>query len=130
MRVLLFLSLFIISCTSNNVHESNTETLDKVDSIINQSNEGIVDAEIIAAKSDSATKIYVIKKVQELKYLNNLKKIKQVSVIEKIMIKTDTVYIETKKNFWGKSKVSKMISKDENFKEAYDTLTTSIDTLN
>lgn len=130
MRVLLFLSLFIISCTSNNIYESNTETLGKVDSIINQSNEGIADAEIISTKSDSATKVYVIKKVQELKYLNTLKKIQQVSVIEKIITKTDTVYIETKKNFWGKSKVSKMVSKDENFKEAYDTLTTSIDIIN
>jgi hypothetical protein len=116
MRTLaVILVLFLASC------ESKQKTIiipDATDSLIQKSERGLTSAIKINHKSDSVTHVVVIKKVKELKYLNSLLKIYEKELIQtrntevKTIYKTDTVYIETKKSFWGKTKTEKSVKSD------------------
>ncbi len=118
--------MFLFSCT-NQESEVVIEKADAVDSLIEQSNKNLDSVQIIDHKSDSVTKEQVTKIVKEISYLNTevekYKEVlsKQTIATEKIVYKIDTVYIETKKNFWGKEKTNTTIKSDSVVTEKVDT---------
>ena len=118
--------MFLFSCT-NQESEIVIEKADAVDSLIEQSNKNLDSVQIIDHKSDSVTKEQVVKIVKEISYLNHevekYKEVlsKQTIATEKIVYKIDTVYIETKKNFWGKEKTNTTVKSDSVITEKIDT---------
>lgn len=129
MRVLLSI-LFLISVISCNRHKTDDLNIAlEADSILLKSKSNLDTAVIVNQKSDSMTKETIIKVVKEIKFLNNeVEKYKQVNLLtnqivatEKIIYKIDTVYIETKKNFWGKQKTTTSIKSDSIVNEVIDT---------
>ena len=87
----------------------------EVDNILENSQKHFDTAVIVYKQSDSVAKEQVVKIVKEISYLNTevekYKEVlsKQTIATEKIVYKIDTVYIETKKNFWGKEKTNTTI---------------------
>jgi regulator of replication initiation timing len=127
MRNLLLLSvLFLFSCKNQN-QEVITKQMVEVDNILENSQKHFDTAVIVYKQSDSAAKEQVIKIVKEISYLNTevekYKEVlsKQTIATEKIVYKVDTVYIETKKNFWGKEKTNTTIKSDSVVTEKIDT---------
>jgi hypothetical protein len=134
MKYILFFIIIFISC--NVGMESPVPTqVSSVDSILKESMLHMDTAKIVSDKSDSAVKKDVIKVIREFKILNNeIEKYKirslntqQVVATERIIYKTDTVYIETKKNFWGKERTKTSIKSDSSVNESTDS-TIKIDT--
>jgi hypothetical protein len=127
-RVTLLAILFILSC-KNKESEVITEQPSKIDSIIEKSKNNFEAAALVSNKSDSATNKTIYKIIKEIGYLttevNNYKKInlmsKEVVSTEKIIYKIDTVYIETKKNFWGKEKTKTSVKSDSSVDMSIDT---------
>jgi hypothetical protein len=127
-RVTLLAILFILSC-KNKESEVITEQPSKIDSIIEKSKNNFEVAALVSNKSDSATNKTIYKIIKEIGYLttevNNYKKInllsKEVVSTEKIIYKIDTVYIETKKNFWGKEKTKTSVKSDSSVDMSIDT---------
>jgi uncharacterized lipoprotein YajG len=126
-RVILIASLFIISCNSK-PKETTIET-PGIDSVIQKSQHDLDSAEIISNKSDSVTKQTVTKVIHNIKLLTKeIERHKQIELLlkqtvatEKIVYKIDTVYIETKKNFWGKEKTNTTVKSDSLVSEKIDT---------
>jgi hypothetical protein len=127
-RISLIAILFILSCKNKNP-EVITEQPSKIDSIIEKSKNNFEAAALVSNKSDSATNKTIYKIIKEIGYLttevNNYKKInlmsKEVVSTEKIIYKIDTVYIETKKNFWGKEKTKTSVKSDSSVDMSIDT---------
>ena len=142
MRNIVFLiSFFLLSCNENKTDET-TEPSSITDSVLIKSQSNLIQSDSIQKKSDSTTKEQVIKVIREFKYLTNeVEKFKteriqlmnvQNMVTEKIIYRIDTVYIETKKNFWGKEKTSTSIKSDSTTTTNTDSSTTTtekIDTI-
>lgn len=134
----LFWIIFIGCSTSDSVEKEYVST---DDSILIKSQSNLDTAAIVNHKSDSITKQNVIKVIKEIKFLTNeVEKYKEINLMmsqkvvnEKIIYKIDTVYIETKRNFWGKEKTSTSIKSDSIVNERIDTSlekSVKIDTLN
>ncbi len=132
MRKLLFLIVFFTAC----VDSSNTNMMDtsSIDSILINSKNNLDTAIIVNTKSDSITKETIVKVVKEIKFLTNeVEKYKEINLLtsqkvatEKIIYRIDTIYIETKKNFWGKEKTSTSIKSDSIINEKIDTTIKSV----
>ncbi len=134
----LFFIIFIGCSTSDSVEKEYVSTSD---SILIKSQSNLDTAAIVNYKSDSITKENVVKVIKEIKFLTNeVEKYKEINLMmsqkvvnEKIIYKIDTVYIETKRNFWGKEKTSTSIKSDSVVNERIDTSlekSVKIDTLN
>lgn len=123
MKKLLLLSvLFLFSC-GNKENEAVDEKIIEADNILENSQKHFDTAIVVYQQSDSAAKEKVIQIVKEINYLNvEVEKYKSQTVAsEKIVYKVDTVYIETKKNFWGKEKTNTTIKSDSTITEKIDT---------
>jgi regulator of replication initiation timing len=127
MRKLLLLSvLFLFSCKDKG-YEVADEKLTETDNILENSQKHLDTATVVYNQSDSIAKEQVVKIVKEISYLNTevekYKEVlsKQTIATEKIVYKIDTVYIETKKNFWGKEKTNTTIKSDSVVTEKTDT---------
>ncbi len=136
--IFLILSLCLFSCSTSEVEPEIVE----VDSVLLNSEQHLITSDSIQKKSDSTTKAQVIKVIREFKYLTNeVEKFKteriqlmnvQNLTTEKIIYRIDTVYIETKKNFWGKEKTSTSVKSDSSTTTNVDSIITKsekIDTL-
>lgn len=128
MRKLLLLSvLFLFSC-GNQDYEVVNEKVTQADNLLENSQKHFDTAIVVYQQSDSAAKEKVIQIVKEISYLNiEVEKYKDVLknktvASEKIVYKIDTVYIETKKNFWGKEKTNTIVKSDSVITEKIDTL--------
>lgn len=123
-KLLIICTVLFISCKQQKV-EQVIEIKDtiNVDSIVERSKKIYDSAIVIQKKSDVATKKVIIRAAQTIQAqkLENLQ-LKTISkiVTEKIIYKTDTVYIETKKNFWGKEKSKVRVVSDSTTKETTD----------
>lgn len=107
----LLLSLLFLGCTNSST-EIKIEK-NETDSILVKSQETVFKTDSISKKVDEQ----IEKKVKDVKgdiaYLkkeNNA--LSKVSLVKTEMIIRDTIYIETKKNFWGKTKTSTNIKSD------------------
>lgn len=136
-KVFLLTILFLLSCKAQ-VEQTPVETT-AVDSVLEKSQKDLDSAIVISSKSDSATKKTIVKVIKEIKYLNQIvDRYKQVQALttqtvatEKIIYRIDTVYIETKKNFWGKEKTNTTVKSDSVVEVSSDSVTkVKIDTLN
>lgn len=136
MKKLLFaLALLSIGCTDEQVLVDTPSTADIA---LQKSAEVVASAHQVAVKSDIATKKQITKVVFKIKYLTNeivkfkterLTLINQLSTVKE-KVRIDTVYIEKKKNFWGKEKTSTTVKSDSLVNESIDSSTTSkVDTL-
>ena len=116
-KLLLISLLFLFSCSNQKTEEINKEIIE-IDTVLENSQKHFDTAITIYQQSDSAAKEKVTKIVKEISYLNNevekYKEVlnKQTITTEKLIYKIDTVYIETKKNFWGKEKTNTTIKSD------------------
>ena len=125
-KLLLISVLFLFSC-KNQKQEVITKQMIEIDNILETSQKHFDTAVIVYQQSDSAAKQQVIKIVKEISYLNTeVEKYKdvlknQTIATEKVVYKVDTVYIETKKNFWGKEKTNTTIKSDSIITEKIDT---------
>lgn len=116
--ILFLVSGLITSCRNNeNPKEIPNETSKRADSILIKSQISIHRSDSIIKKSDKA----ISKKVketffeitglrQEVKETKNA--LDQAVNNPKIIKIVDTVYVETKKNFWGKEKKSVKVTSD------------------
>ena len=125
-KLLLISVLFLFSC-KNQKQEIITKQMIEIDNILETSQKHFDTAVIVYQQSDSAAKQQVIKIVNEISYLNTeVEKYKdvlknQTIATEKVVYKVDTVYIETKKNFWGKEKTNTTVKSDSVITEKIDT---------
>lgn len=139
-NILVISLLFLLSC--NQSTDVKLENLNDLDSVLILSNKNLMLADTVAKKSDSTTKEQIVLVISEIKYLTKEidryktekitleSKLKETS--EKVIYRVDTVYIETKRNFWGKEKTAISTKSDSTIQINSDTLvqnTQSIDTL-
>lgn len=143
MRNIVFLiSFFLFSCNENKTDET-VESPSITDSVLIKSQSNLIQSDSIQKKSDSTTKEQVIKVIRDFQILTNeitkykterLTLMNQIQLTtEKIVYRIDTVYIETKKNFWGKEKTQTSVKSDSSITIGYDSSTNNkniIDTLN
>lgn len=120
-------SIFLIGCSTSEPVEK--ESVSATDSILIKSQNNLDTAAFVNHKSDSITKQNVVKVIREIKFLTNeVEKYREINLMmsqkvvnEKVIYKIDTVYIETKRNFWGKEKTSTSIKSDSMVNETTDT---------
>jgi hypothetical protein len=136
MKKLLFvLAILSIGCSNEQVLVDTPSTADIA---LQKSAESVASAHRVSVKSDIATKKQITKVVFKIKYLTNeivkfkterLTLISQLSTVKE-KVRIDTVYIEKKKNFWGKEKTNTTVKSDSLVNEKIDSTTTSkLDTL-
>jgi hypothetical protein len=130
-NILLLCVLFLLSCNNESV-ETVTEGIAEADSILEISQKHFDTSVIVGHQSDSITREKVIKVLTQIKFLsqevnkyNNISK-NEFFATEKIIYKIDTVYIETKKNFWGKEKTNTVVKSDSSITEKTDTITKQV----
>ena len=125
-KLLLLTILFLLGCANQEV-DYLTEEIAEVDTVLENSQKHLDTATLVYHQSDSITKDQVVKIVKEIKYLNHevekYKEVlsKQTIATEKIVYKVDTIYVESKKNFWGKEKTNTTIKSDSVITEKIDT---------
>lgn len=140
--VTLLLFLFV-SCNNpkNDLQFENIQN--ESDSVLMKSHEDIQFADTIQKKSDSITHEKVKKVVTQIKFFTTeIEKFKTERILllnelkvakENVIIKVDTVFIETKKNFWGKEKTTINVTSETKSTEIIDSVLSEkkvIDTLN
>jgi len=136
MKKLLFILAVLFASCSNG--EIGVEAPSTADIALQKSAESVASAHQVSIKSDIATKKQITKVVFRIKYLTNeivkfkterLTLINQLSTVKE-KVRIDTVYIEKKKNFWGKEKTSTTVKTDSLVNEKIDSTTVSkVDTL-
>ena len=122
----------LIGCSTSEPTEKEYLLTD--DSILIKSQNNLDTAAIVNHKSDSITKENVVKVIRDIKFLTTeVEKYKEINLLtsqkvatEKIIYRVDTIYIETKKNFWGKEKTSTSVKSDSIINEKIDTTIKSV----
>ena len=136
-NIILFIVFLLISCGNKEDNKIKNETILIADSTIINSRNHIMESDTVQKKSDSITHEKVVKVITNIKYLTNtVEKLKfeklQLSKelkISKQNVRIDTVFIETKKSFWGKEKKTIKTKTDTQDIETIDSTTTISDTI-
>ena len=136
-NIILFIVFLLISCGNKEDNKIKNESIVIVDSAIVNSQNNIMVYDTVQKKSDSITHEKVVKVITDIKYLTNtVEKLKieklQLSKelkISKQNVRIDTVFIETKKSFWGKEKKTIKTKTDTQDIETIDSTTTISDTI-
>jgi ABC-type phosphate/phosphonate transport system substrate-binding protein len=112
MKGLFFLCiLFILGCSSESVVVIESRQVVEADSVIAHSERVVNESFVVTKKVDSVVKHDIVKVFDELHQAKEqINSLRSVQKIEKVRI--DTVYIETKKNFWGKEKTKTTVVSD------------------
>lgn len=133
MKNIFFLIIFLlVSCGGEKENQTQNESVMIADSTIVNSKNNIMVSDTVQKKSDSITEIKVVKVIKDIKYLTNtVEKLKieklQLSKelkISKQNVRVDTVYIETKKSFWGREKKTISVKSDVQTQEVIDSTST------
>jgi len=133
MRNIFFLIIFLlVSCGGKEDNKSENESIMIADSTIVNSKNNIMVSDTVQKKSDSITELKVVKVIKDIKYLTNtVEKLKieklQLSKelkISKENVRVDTVFIETKKSFWGREKKTVSVKSDVQTQEVIDSTST------
>lgn len=110
-KVLLICALVIAGCSSEKTVETIEAKIAEADSVIAHSQEVVEQAFVVNERTDSIVKEDVAKAVSNINAMTlEVQSLKAIQKIEKIRI--DTVYIETKRNFWGKEKTKTTVVSD------------------
>lgn len=142
-KFILFLFVLFVSCNNSEIKSTVTVNDKKIDSLLINSGKNLQSADTIQKKSDSTTKLKVVKVITQIKYLTKeVEKFKTERITlmnqlrlakESVIIRIDTVFVETKKNFWGKEKTSVNTKSETKTNEIIDSTLLKkevIDTLN
>jgi hypothetical protein len=133
-NIILFIVFLLISCGNKEDNKIKDETVAIVDSTIVNSRNHIMESDTIQKKSDSITHEKVVKVITNIKYLTKtVEKLKieklQLSKelkISKQNVRIDTVFIETKKSFWGREKKTITTKSDSQDVETIDSSSTKV----
>ena len=130
-NIILFTVFLLISCGNKEDNKIKNETIVIADSTIVNSRNHIMESDTIQRKSDSITQEKIVKVITNIKYLNNtVKKLKIEKLqLSKQKVRIDTVFIETKKSFWGREKKTITTKSDSQDIETIDSTTTISDTI-
>jgi hypothetical protein len=125
-KILFFMFFLLISCGNKEDNKIKNETIVIADSTIVNSRNHIMESDTIQRKSDSITQEKIVKVITNIKYLNNtVKKLKIEKLqLSKQKVRVDTVFIETKKSFWGREKKTITTKSDSQDIETIDSTTT------
>jgi phage terminase small subunit len=110
-KIILFMVFLLVSC-SNKETDKSLKINNSIDSTIIKSVNNIKISDTIQRKCDSITEEKVVKVITDIKYLTNtVEKLKieksqltKELKISKQNVRIDTVFVETRKSFWGKEK--------------------------
>lgn len=106
-----FCILFVLGCSSDGVVVIESKQAEEADSVIAHSERVVNESFAATKKVDSVVKHDIVKVFNELRQAKEeAKSLKLIQKIEKVRI--DTIYIETKKNFWGKEKTKTTLVSD------------------
>jgi hypothetical protein len=136
-NIILFIVFLLVSCGNKEDNNIKNKTVVIADSTIVNSQNNIIVCDTVQKKSDSITHEKVVKVITNIKYLTNtVEKLKfeklQLSKelkISKQNVRVDTVFIETKKSFWGREKKTITTKSDSQDIETVDSTTTILDTI-
>lgn len=111
-KILFIMFVFLFSCTPKETNKTTDNLVNSSDSVLVNSINNIKVCDTVQRVSDSITQGKVVEVITKIKYLNNtVEKLKieklQLSrelKVSKQNVRIDTVFIETKKSFWGKEK--------------------------
>jgi hypothetical protein len=135
MRNIFLLILMIVSCSSPNKEIITVDDqMALIDSAIYVSQQRLVILDSTSKNTDSIITSKVKNTVDKMTALEQEiegYKIERLQLVssEKINYRVDTIYIETKKNFWGREKTSTTIKSDSVITMSIDSLTTTNDTI-
>jgi len=104
--------LTFLGCVEQQTTIVQSQKMIEADKMLEKSKIGLDTALVIQHKSDMATKS-IVKNI--LNKVNNYR-------LKSLTVKKDTVFIETKKNFWGRTKTNVRVSSDSNTTEIVDTI--------
>lgn len=125
-----FIFFLFASCGNPEPNSTLSNSEETLDSVILKSSKNIQISDTVQKKSDSATETKVSKIVKEIQYLTKFVEVlriekqnlsRELSVSKKTM-RIDTVFIETKKNFWGKEKTTVNTKSDSSSSEIVDSV--------
>ena len=124
----------MVSCVAPLDNKIKDETVAIVDSTIVNSRNHIMESDTVQKKSDSITHEKVVKVITKIKYLTkfveNLKieklQLSKELKISKQNVRIDTVFIETKKSFWGGEKKTITTKSDSQDVETIDSSSTKV----
>jgi hypothetical protein len=139
-KIPILLFLFFISCNENKKESTKINSNFFSDSLMEKNHNDIMILDTVTKKSDLITKRKVSNIIKEINYLTNTVEILKTEKslltrelqISKQNVRIDTVFIETKKNFWGKEKRSITVKSDSSQTEFLDSSSVDqiIDTTN
>ena len=112
---LLILLLVGVGCSSPQINPQIENTHEKIDSIIHNSEINIVRSDSVNRENEKSVAKKVEQAVQKIKILKQ--EIEFAKTTTKTIYRIDTVYIETKKNFWGKEKTDVTVTSDSTVTE-------------
>jgi hypothetical protein len=119
-KILLLSFIFLLSCKDS--HTPVEPKINVTDTILEKSKKTVIESEVLQKKTNK-----VISKVFEKIMLEKISMTKQLNTAK---TRVDTVYIETKKNFWGKTKKTITTKSDSTESITIDSTTkVSVDTL-
>jgi hypothetical protein len=129
----------LVSCGNNENKDIMNDYNNSVDSTIINSNNNIKISDTIQRKSDSITTTKVTKVIKEIQYLTKSVeklRIERLNLTKELKyskenVRIDTVFIETKKSFWGKEKKTIKTKSDSQDVETIDSTSIKVlDTIN
>ena len=130
-NIILFTVFLLISCGNKEDNKIKNESTVIADSAIVNSQNNIMVYDTVQKKSDSITHEKVVKVMTDIQYLTNtVEKLKIEKLkLSKQNVRIDTVFIETKKSFWGREKKTITTKSDSQDIETIDSTTTISDTI-
>lgn len=136
MTKLLYTSLFVLALGCSSPKVDTPQELEPADTIILKSQNNIIDAKQVDSTTDKVIETKVIMAVEKIEVLTKeIIKVKDENAKMKVVLKNppiikivDTVYIEKKRNFWGKEKTNVVIKSDSASIELNDSTTIEIPT--
>ena len=130
-NIILFMVFLLISCGNKENNKIKNESTVIADSAIVNSQNNIMVYDTVQKKSDSITHEKVVKVITDIKYLTNIVEKLKIEKLQlsKQKVRVDTVFIETKKSFWGREKKTITTKSDSQDIETIDSTTTISDTI-
>lgn len=132
--------VLLISCSPKESNKTSDNLVNSSDSVLVNSVNNIKVCDTVQRVSDSITQEKVGKVITKIKYLNNtVEKLKieklQLSrelKVSKQNVRIDTVFIETRKSFWGKEKRTIKTKSEVQSTETIDSTSTkqTLDSIN
>ena len=132
--------VLLISCSPKESNKTSDNLLNSSDSVLVNSVNNLKVCDTVQRVSDSITQDKVSKVIIKIQYLNNIVeklKIEKLQLsrelkVSKQNVRIDTVFIETRKSFWGKEKRTIKTKSEVQSTETIDSTSTkqTLDSIN